>query len=140
MFLPSRAANALIALSATDHDIGADAAMVAVRMHVHEKVLKGLTQGELDALVSFVSNVGGRNFRTSVLLRHLNAGNKDGAWAELLHWIKPGWPEEFAASRPADYDAARHQPLIAKRRQAEHLMATGAVHESMRNWRGKRRA
>ncbi|MEJ0003475.1 MAG: lysozyme [Pararobbsia sp.] len=49
-----------------------------------------LTQGEYDALVDFVFNVGAGNFRRSTLLRKLNAGDKDGAMAEFARWNRAG--------------------------------------------------
>lgn len=45
-----------------------------------------LTQGQFDALVSLVYNIGERNFATSTLLRKLNAGDYEGAADEFLRW------------------------------------------------------
>lgn len=45
-----------------------------------------LTQHEFDALVDFVFNVGGGNFRSSTLLTKLNAGDYAGAAAEFPKW------------------------------------------------------
>jgi lysozyme len=45
-----------------------------------------LTQHEFDALVDFVFNVGGGNFRTSTLLTKLNAGDYAGAANEFQKW------------------------------------------------------
>lgn len=42
------------------------------------------------ALTSFVFNVGSGNFRSSTLLRKLNAGDYPGACAELDRWVYAG--------------------------------------------------
>lgn len=47
-----------------------------------------LEQWELDALTSFVFNLGIGNFKSSTLLRKLNAGDKLGAADEFLRWNK----------------------------------------------------
>jgi lysozyme len=47
-----------------------------------------ITQHEFDALVSFVYNVGSRNFLGSSVLRKLNAGDKHGAAESFLLWNK----------------------------------------------------
>ena len=52
-----------------------------------------LAQGQFDALVSFVFNVGAGNFVRSTLLRKLNAGDYDGAAAEFGRWIYAGQTE-----------------------------------------------
>jgi len=45
-----------------------------------------LTQSQYDILVSFAFNVGEGQFRTSTLLRKLNAGNYDAVPRQLLRW------------------------------------------------------
>ena len=45
-----------------------------------------LTQGEFDALVDFVYNLGAGNFASSTLLRKLNAGDYAGAALEFPKW------------------------------------------------------
>lgn len=49
-----------------------------------------LSQNQFDALVSFVFNVGASNFRTSTLLRHLNAFNYTAAADEFPKWANAG--------------------------------------------------
>jgi lysozyme len=49
-----------------------------------------LTQAMFDALVSFVYNVGAGAFRTSTLLKKLNAGDYAGAQQEFLRWVYAG--------------------------------------------------
>jgi lysozyme len=45
-----------------------------------------LTQGEYDAYVSLAYNIGPAAFCSSTLVRRLNAGDYDGACAEILRW------------------------------------------------------
>lgn len=52
-----------------------------------EKVKIILTQSELDALCSFIFNVGVSRFSTSTLLRKLNSGDIQGAGRELDRWV-----------------------------------------------------
>ena len=53
---------------------------------VNNLVKVELTQGEFDALVDFVFNLGSGNFQSSTLLRNLNAGNYAGASAQFPAW------------------------------------------------------
>ena len=57
-----------------------------------------LTQGQFDALVSFVYNVGAYNFETSHLLAHLKAGDIDAAAAQFERWNKAGAPLSVSCS------------------------------------------
>lgn len=58
----------------------------AVNQYVHVT----LTQNQFDALVSFIFNLGIGNFRTSMLLKKINAGDYDGASKEFGRWIHAG--------------------------------------------------
>ncbi|CAG4889239.1 lysozyme [Paraburkholderia gardini] len=49
-----------------------------------------LNQNELDALADFVFNVGAGNFRSSTLLRLINAGDMTGAAAQFDRWTQGG--------------------------------------------------
>jgi lysozyme len=49
-----------------------------------------LTQGQFDALVSFIFNVGCGAFQTSTMLRHLNRGNHDLAAEQFPRWVNGG--------------------------------------------------
>ena len=66
-----------------------------------------LTQNQYDALVSFVFNVGAGNFKSSTLLRLLNAGNVQGAADQFLVW---------------DRQAGIVLPGLLKRRTAERAL------------------
>lgn len=57
---------------------------------VNTRVTVPLTQGQFDALVSFVFNLGSGAFMASTLLKKLNARDYDGAADEFLRWNKAG--------------------------------------------------
>lgn len=57
---------------------------------INKLVKVDLDQHQYDALVSFVFNVGVENFKTSTLLRKLNAGDETGAAHEFLRWNHQG--------------------------------------------------
>ena len=71
-----------------------------------------LTQGQFDALVDFVYNLGTNRLRHSTLLELLNQGNYDAAAKELLRW---------------DHAGTREVNGLKLRRQAECLLFTGAT-------------
>jgi lysozyme len=54
---------------------------------VEESVRVELTQGQLDALVSFVFNLGCYAFKSSTLLKKLNKGDYAGAAEEFKKWV-----------------------------------------------------
>jgi lysozyme len=55
---------------------------------VNSLVTVDLSQGQFDALVSFVYNVGAGAFENSTLLAKLNAGDYRGAFDEFERWNK----------------------------------------------------
>jgi lysozyme len=82
--------------------------------HVTDKVKVPVSQGQYDALVSFVFNVGSRNFERSNLLRRLNNGDYEGAANEFRKWTKAGSP-------------AKTLPGLVARRAAEKGLFTSAL-------------
>ncbi|WP_286882069.1 lysozyme [Pantoea sp. UBA5037] len=71
---------------------------------VNTNVKAKLTQGQFDALVSFVFNLGSGNFVKSTLIRKLNAGDYAGAADEFGKWVNAG---------------GKKLPGLVKRRAAE---------------------
>lgn len=59
-------------------------------MWVEREVKVELTQGQFDALVSFVFNIGHVKFRKSTLLKFLNEGQYDKVPGQLRKWIYAG--------------------------------------------------
>ena len=57
---------------------------------VNSLVKVPLKQGQFDALVSFVYNVGKTAFANSTLLKMLNSGNYSGAGEQLNRWVFAG--------------------------------------------------
>lgn len=55
---------------------------------VNDHVTVPLTQNQFDALVDFTFNCGAGAFKSSTLLKKLNAGDYGGAVAELARWNK----------------------------------------------------
>ncbi|ENA1166650.1 lysozyme, partial [Salmonella enterica] len=73
--------------------------LVSYERDVSRLVKVKLTQGQFDALVSFVYNLGARAFSGSTLLRKLNAGDYDGAAGEFMRWVSPGTEVEAGLRR-----------------------------------------
>jgi lysozyme len=78
--------------------------VVAFEMAVSRLVKKPLNQGQFDALVSFIYNVGAGAFEKSTLLKRINAGRFDDVPAQLMRWTKGG---------------GRELPGLVRRRRAE---------------------
>lgn len=57
---------------------------------VNHQVASHITQGEFDALVDLVFNIGAGNFAGSTMLRKLNVGDLAGAAAEFEKWDMSG--------------------------------------------------
>lgn len=57
---------------------------------INTNVKVKLTQGQLDALASFVFNLGSGNFVKSTLLKKLNTGDYAGAADEFGKWVNAG--------------------------------------------------
>jgi len=75
----------------------------AVNQHVHVP----LTQNQFNALVSLVFNIGVGNFRTSTLLKKLNAGDYDGVARKFRRWVHVG---------------GKTLPGLVRRREAESAL------------------
>jgi len=67
-----------------DARLVSDLATAENAIEKHVKV--PLTQNQFDALVSFVFNVGVKNFQPSTLLKLLNSGKYDAAADQLQRW------------------------------------------------------
>ena len=57
---------------------------------LHNNVKTPIFQHEFDALISFVFNLGGGNFKASTLLKCLNGGKYLNSADQLLHWCHVG--------------------------------------------------
>lgn len=66
-----------------------------------------LSQSEYDAFTSFALNAGGEAFCSSTLVKKLNAGDYDGACAELERWV---------------YSQKKVVPGLVNRRQVEYRL------------------
>lgn len=71
---------------------------------VNNSVSAEINQNQFDALVCFVYNVGGANFKKSTLLKLVNSGNFIEAADQFLKWNKAG---------------GKTLPGLTRRRQAE---------------------
>jgi hypothetical protein len=86
---------------------------------IKELVRVHLLQGEYDALVGFVYNVGPSAFANSRLLRWLNMGDYDSVPNELLRWCDPRNPKVTAGllrRRRAEGDLWRQAGRIRRKR------------------------
>ncbi len=88
------------------HDTATAAAAIT------QLVTTPLTQPQFDALVSFAFNVGVEAFRTSTLLRAVNAGHYADVPALLREWIKGHLPDGSLVVLPAL--VARRETEIAR--------------------------
>lgn len=98
----------------------AEAALAACVAQIHTElqslVQVPLTQGQVDALVSFVYNFGATALATSTLLKHLNAGAYAAAAAEFPKWVKSKNPKT---------KTKEVLPGLVTRRAAERAMFEG---------------
>ena len=78
---------------------------------VSRLVKVALTQGQFDALVDFVFNLGALRLGQSTLLKCLNADRYQDAGAQLLRW---------------DYAGGKLQPGLSIRREAELALWKGS--------------
>ena len=64
--------------------------VVSAELAVERLVNVPLTQGQFDALVDFVFNLGAARLASSTLLSYLNSGKSDAAAWQLLAWDHAG--------------------------------------------------
>lgn len=74
---------------------------------INRLVTKTLTQGQFDALVSFIFNLGAKKFMTSTLLRKINQGDFEGASQQFKRWV---------------YAGGKKLPGLVRRRTAEQKL------------------
>lgn len=67
--------------------------VVQYELGVNQLVKVRITQGQFDALVNFVYNLGLRSLSTSTLLQKLNAGDNQGAAEQFGRWVNAGGVE-----------------------------------------------
>jgi lysozyme len=81
----------------------------AAEQAVLRLVKVSLSQGQFDALVDFVFNLGQGKLASSTLLKMLNAGNSEAAAEQLLRWDHAGTQENASlkARRTAEFDQWR---------------------------------
>lgn len=80
-----------------------EADLAQAEASIARNVSVGLSQGQYDALASFIYNVGIGAFQNSTLLRKLNAGDFPGAAEEFSRWNKSQGAElDALTARRAD--------------------------------------
>lgn len=99
--LSDSAISEVVACEYLAHDVAPCEAAVSRLVHVP------LHQGQFDALVSFIYNIGEHGFEESTLLKMLNAGNTAGAADQFLRW---------------DRQSGKQLAGLTRRRTAERTM------------------
>ncbi|MDR3792943.1 MAG: lysozyme [Terracidiphilus sp.] len=92
---------------------------------IERTVVVPLTQGQFDALVDFVFNLGSERLKRSTLLRALNGGRYQAAGEQLLRWDLIQGQENLGlrarrlaelnmwnASTPSSIDASAAKPVV----------------------------
>ena len=105
---PEVAAGMKISQADADAILAAD--LTAAVKCVNSAVAAVIAQHQFDALVDFCFNVGGGNFRTSSLLKHVNSGDFGSAAQQFMMWVN------VAGSRCEG---------LVRRRTAERAMFAG---------------
>ena len=80
---------------------------------VNDNVSVDLEQYQFDALVSFAFNVGAEAFRTSTLLKRINAGKFDEAAAQFDRWCIPPEIMERRRGEREQFKGEAFEPRIA---------------------------
>lgn len=78
---------------------------------INDGVKVGLEQHQYDALVSFAFNVGEGAFKTSTLLKKLNAGDYEGAALQFDRWHIP---PEITSRRNGEREQFRGSRFVAR--------------------------
>lgn len=94
--------------------------LVPVESTIRDVVTAGLSQNQYDALCSFVFNVGSAAFRSSTMLKMINAGNYSGAASQFARWNHANGAvvDGLTARRSAEAqlfstpDVGRHPPEV----------------------------
>jgi len=92
-----------------------------VEQTLSSSVVCPLAQHEVDALCSFIFNLGSGAFRRSALLRCLNRGDRDAASDQFLRWNK---------ARDVRTGKLREVPGLTRRRQCERLLFRTGVYST----------
>jgi lysozyme len=94
---------------------------------VERMVTVPLTQGQFDALVDFVFNLGAMKLGASTLLKQLNLGHYDRAADELLRWDHAGAVELEGLKRRREAEVAMWNGLGTVGPGTEGLSHAGAA-------------
>lgn len=97
-------------ITAEEAEILLKADLQAAEAAVSRLVHVPLTQGQFDALVSFVFNLGGGRLAASTLLRRLNRKDYDGAAEQFSKWV---------------FGGGKKLPGLIARREAERQLFAG---------------
>ncbi len=97
--------------------------LVSREQAVSKAVTVPLTQGQFDALVDFVYNLGAGNFQTSTLLSLINAEDMAGAVEQFARWNKAGGKVMAGLTRRRAAEAA----LFTGSSGADAIAAGGAA-------------
>ena len=84
-----------------------------VEVCVEKYVTVPMTQGEFDALCSFVFNLGCTALRNSTLLRKLNASDYDGAASEFKRWDHAGGQKLAGLTKRRAAEASLFESTVA---------------------------
>jgi lysozyme len=86
---------------------------------VQSCITQPMSQGNLDAFVSFSYNVGGNAFCSSTMAKKFNAGDSAGACQEFMRWV-------YVAGKDCRIKANNCSGIV-KRREAERDMCLGVA-------------
>lgn len=97
---------------------------------LRKRIKVNLTQGQWDALVSWIYNLGGSNFAKSTMLKRINAGRINDVPAEIMKWNKAGGRVFKGLTNRRRGEAAMWRSHgIAEALPVEGITKVEAVHE-----------